>query len=166
MKEVAYDRAKAVEYARKWALGRNSRYINFSGIGGDCTNFASQCLLAGGAVPNYKLLYGWYYNTANDRAPAWSSVEYFHRFLTNTKAEGPYAVETGIENMQIGDIIQLKTNLPVYHHTLLICDIGEVPAPDNILICAHTYDSLDRPLSTYDLTATRYLHIEGIRAKD
>jgi hypothetical protein len=166
MKELTYDRAKAVEYARKWALGRNPRYINFAGIGGDCTNFVSQCLLAGGAAQNYELYYGWYYNSANDRAPAWSSVEYIHRFLTTNKAEGPYAVETGLENMQIGDIIQLKTNLKIYHHTLLICDIGEAPAPENILICAHTYDSLDRPLSTYDLTVMRCLHIEGIRAKD
>lgn len=42
-----YDRNKSVEYARKWALGRNPLYYNYDNIGGDCTNFISQCLFEG-----------------------------------------------------------------------------------------------------------------------
>ena len=34
-----YNRERAVEYARRWALSRNPLFENFSGIGGDCTNF-------------------------------------------------------------------------------------------------------------------------------
>lgn len=165
MTSVTYDREKVVAYARKWALDHNPKYINFTGLGGDCTNFASQCVYAGAGIQNYKLLYGWYYNSSEDRAPAWSSVEYFHRFITRNEAEGPYASETTIDKMQIGDIIQLATYMTVFHHTLVVTQVGEVPAPDNILICAHTYDSLDRPLNTYDMSKTRYLHIEGVRAK-
>ena len=48
-----YDRAKAVAYAHQWAYSRNPAYYDFSAIGGDCTNFVSQCLRAGGAPMNY-----------------------------------------------------------------------------------------------------------------
>ena len=44
MREYEYDRNAAVAYARKWALGRNPAFYDFSNIGGDCTNFASQCI--------------------------------------------------------------------------------------------------------------------------
>lgn len=53
MKTVDYDRPQAVAYARKWAFGRNSQYYDFSGLGGDCTNFVSQCLYAGSKVMNF-----------------------------------------------------------------------------------------------------------------
>ena len=41
MREIPYNRTAAVNYARKWALGRNPAYYDFEEIGGDCTNFAS-----------------------------------------------------------------------------------------------------------------------------
>ena len=31
-----YDRYRAVEYARRWAEGRNRLFGDFSGVGGDC----------------------------------------------------------------------------------------------------------------------------------
>lgn len=37
-----YDEAAAVAYARRWALLRNPAYLDFHGLGGDCTNFVSQ----------------------------------------------------------------------------------------------------------------------------
>ena len=39
LKEREYDRRRAREYARRWAYGRNPLFYNFTGIGGDCTNF-------------------------------------------------------------------------------------------------------------------------------
>lgn len=53
MKEIQYDRKKAVEYAQKWAYKRNPNYYNYDAIGGDCTNFVSQCIFAGSQVMNY-----------------------------------------------------------------------------------------------------------------
>jgi len=35
---LPYNRVKAVEYAHKWAFGRNPKYFNFDKLGGDCTN--------------------------------------------------------------------------------------------------------------------------------
>ena len=44
-----YNREAALEYAKEWAFSRNPQFYDFENIGGDCTNFASQVLLAGGA---------------------------------------------------------------------------------------------------------------------
>ena len=40
---LPYDRARAVRYAHRWAYGRNPRFYDYEELGGDCTNFASQC---------------------------------------------------------------------------------------------------------------------------
>lgn len=53
MRILEYDRQAAFEYAKKWAFRRNPRYYNFEKIGGDRTNFASQCIYAG--AKNYEL---------------------------------------------------------------------------------------------------------------
>ena len=48
--DTPYDRDAAVAYARRWALSRNPLYYDFEDIGGDCTNFASQYIFAGGIM--------------------------------------------------------------------------------------------------------------------
>ena len=77
----AYDRNAAVRYARRWAYGRNPAFYDYEHIGGDCTNFASQCVYAGSGVMNYTKDLGWYYIDANNKAPAWTGVEYFYNFM-------------------------------------------------------------------------------------
>ncbi|MDE7439525.1 MAG: amidase domain-containing protein, partial [Clostridia bacterium] len=47
MEILDYNRELAYEYAKKWAFKRNPEFYNFNNIGGDCTNFASQCIYAG-----------------------------------------------------------------------------------------------------------------------
>ena len=91
---LPYDRAAAVRYAHIWAYGRNPRYYDYESIGGDCTNFASQCIYAGAGVMNDTPTFGWYYINANDKAPAWTGVEYLYNFLTRrTPSAGPFAGE-------------------------------------------------------------------------
>ena len=58
---MSYNRELAIQYALKWALDRNSKYYNYDKIGGDCTNFISQCLYAGAKEMNYRQN-GWYYH--------------------------------------------------------------------------------------------------------
>lgn len=47
---VPYNRIEAANYADRWAYRRNPEYYDFNDLGGDCTNFASQCLLPGAAL--------------------------------------------------------------------------------------------------------------------
>ena len=44
LREYFLNLEKELDYAQKWALSRNPAYYNFDDIGGDCTNFVSQCL--------------------------------------------------------------------------------------------------------------------------
>ena len=112
MNIIEYDRIQAVSYARKWAFSRNPAYYNFNRLGGDCTNFASQCLFAGVGVMNFTPDLGWYYLSLNDRAAAWTGVEYFYNFLIGNRVgvgdgRGPFAEECGLDGLEIGDFIQL-----------------------------------------------------------
>lgn len=45
----AYNGNAAAQYAKNWYDSANSSYNDYHGRGGDCTNFASQCVYAGGA---------------------------------------------------------------------------------------------------------------------
>lgn len=160
---IPYDREAAIAYAHKWAFRRNPEYYNFSGIGGDCANFASQCLYAGTGRMNYTPVYGWFYNSIEDRAPAWSSVKYLHKFLTTNDKTGPYGCEVDLSEVIPGDIIQISTWMEEFHHTLIVVDTGEKPNLADTLIACHSYDSDDRPLGTYDIKMMRCIHIEGAR---
>lgn len=158
MKEIRYDREAAVAYARKWALGRNPAYYDFEDIGGDCTNFASQCIYAGAGQMNFTPVTGWFYNSVSNRSAAWTGVEYLYRFLTTNRSVGPYAHTVPRHLAMPGDIVQLGTATGDFYHSPVIVAVSPV-----ILVCAHTYDALDRPLSSYKYENIRFLHIDGVR---
>ena len=101
---MRYDRNLAVSYARRWALDRNPIYYNYDKLGGDCTNFISQCLYAGIGEMNYRG-YGWYYKDANRKSPSWTGVKYLYEFLINNKYEGPRGNLISRDEIEIGDVI-------------------------------------------------------------
>ncbi len=158
-----YNREKAIAYAHKWAFSRNPKYYNFDNVGGDCTSFISQCVYAGNGVMNYKRDLGWYYSSPINRSAAWSSVIYFHKFMTTNKGVGPFGRVSNIEEVIPGDIVQLHIDGSRFHHSLIIVDILGENTFDNILIATHYYDSDYRPLSTYEFKDIRYIHLEGVR---
>ena len=45
---ASYNRGSAVKYANKHCKSYNPKYANYNPQGGDCANFVSQCLIAGG----------------------------------------------------------------------------------------------------------------------
>ena len=165
MRIIEYDREKAVNYAKRWAFGRNPEYYNFDRLGGDCTNFASQCLYAGVGIMNFTPDVGWYYKTSNDRAAAWTGVEYFYRFLTGNlqgvgNGSGPFAQETTIENLQIGDFIQFGRVTGDFYHTPVVVGFNARGVP---LLAAHSNDAFNRPLNTWSYERIRYIHVLGAR---
>lgn len=156
---LTYDREAAVAYAKKWALGRNPAYYDFNNIGGDCTNFASQCIFAGAGVMNFTPLYGWFYRTADDRTPSWTGVEYLYNFLVSNTGEGPFAEEVPIERLERGDIVQLGRATGDFYHSPVV--VGR--AGRNILVAAHTYDVYGKTLASYRAPLMRGIHILGVR---
>lgn len=159
---LPYDRDAAVAYARKWGLARNPQYYDYDALGGDCTNFASQCLYAGSRVMNYKPTFGWYYIGPNNHSPSWTGVPYLYNFLTRVSGIGPAGAEVLIARVEPGDISQFAGASPRFSHTQVIVSVGDPPGLDNIRICAHTFDCLDRPLSTYHFQKIRFIHIKGV----
>lgn len=162
MLKKEYNREKSKEYAKKWAYSRNPKYYNFDSIGGDCTSFVSQCIYAGSGIMNYTKNTGWYYNSVNDRAAAWSGVEFLYKFLVNNKGIGPRGKEVTVDKIQVGDIVNLSFDGIEFSHTLIIVNIGEVLTLDNIYVASHTYDSYNRKISSYNFKYIRYIHINGV----
>ena len=158
-----YNRAAAVRYAHTWAYGRNPRFYDYELIGGDCTNFASQCLYAGSRIMDYTPTYGWYYIDANHKAPAWTSVAYLYNYLTRTHdAVGPAARDASIAEIEPGDVVQLSFDGSRWAHSPVVVSAGEPRSYENVLVAAHSYDADYRPLATYEFTLVRFLHIIGV----
>ena len=157
--EKEYIRENAVAYARKYAFQRNPIFYTFEGIGGNCTNFVSQCVLAGSCVMNFEPIYGWYYLSLRRRSPSWTGVEFFYDFMTTNVGVGPYGVAADRNTVEIGDVVQLAKEDGDFYHTLIISKIEN----GDIYICANTNDALDKPLSEYSYTTERFIHIAGVR---
>lgn len=150
-----YDREAAVAYAQKWALGRNSKFSDFEKYGGDCTNFVSQCLLAGGCEMNFKPEHGWFYINADRRTPAWSGVKFLNRFLMLNEPVGPRGRLVERSELLPGDVILLGRADGVFYHTLLVIVADE----QDVFVAAHSMDVWMRRLSDYSYAQARFLHI-------
>lgn len=147
-------------------VSRNPAYYNFNALGGDCTNFASQCLFAGIGVMNTTPDLGWYFRSLSDRAAAWTGVEFFYRFLLQNGVgegvgggAGPFAEETSLDRLEIGDFIQLGRETGDFYHTPVVVGFSR----GEPLLAAHTYDAFNRPLTSYGYEKIRCLHILGGR---
>ena len=157
--EKEYLRERAVLYAQRYALVRNPLFYTFEGIGGNCTNFASQSVLAGSCVMNFNDVYGWYYLSLARRSASWTGVEFFYNFMVTNMGVGPFGRQVDISEAEIGDLIQLQNNEGRFYHTLVITKIEE----NEVYICANSNDALNRPLSSYDYASLRVIHIDGVR---
>ena len=154
-----YVRERAVRYAEKYAFSQNPIFGNFRGIGGNCTNFVSQAIYAGSCVMNYKPTFGWYYVSLDNRSPSWTGVDFFYNFMVGNKDVGPFGIDSTLDALEVGDVIQLAKNDGGFYHTLLVVgfDGGDT------LIAAQTDDAFARPLSTYQYDYARYIKIQGVR---
>lgn len=157
-----YHRQSAVAYADKWALSRNRNYYDFSEIGGDCTNFCSQCLFAGSRVMNYTPVHGWFFTSLSKRTPSWTGVDFLYKFLMINKRKGPFATVTDVSKMQLGDLIQLGNAQKGFYHSLIVTKIDGIPSEETIYISTHTMDFHNRLLNTYQYEKIRFLHIGGV----
>ena len=157
-----YDRRTVVRYAHQWAYGRNPAYYDYEALGGDCTNFASQCIFAGSGIMNFTPTFGWYYIDANQKSPSWTGVPYLYNFLTRRGVSvGPVGEPCAMEELQPGDLIQLSFKGETFQHSPIVVAVRFPIVPENILVAAHSFDADNRPLSTYEYREIRFLHITG-----
>ncbi|GHU63227.1 hypothetical protein FACS189418_6100 [Clostridia bacterium] len=157
---MKYSRELAISYAHRWSYERNPAYFDFEHYGGDCTNFVSQCLHAGGISMSYAED-GWYYVSSYKRAPAWTSVQTFYEYFTRSHSQGIKARVVNLTEILPGDVIQLSFSPALFSHTVLVVGAQGEKKPGDIMIAAHNIDSDYRPLSTYEYIKLRAIHLEA-----
>jgi hypothetical protein len=119
----SYNRTNAVNYAVTWATGHNPNYPDFSTTGGDCTNFASQAIEAGGAPQDKTGSYLWYPNWKTGWPySAWRSVNDLYKYLTENTWTGPVGKLVSANKALKGDLVQFDfdTTGTTYDHTCVI----------------------------------------------
>ena len=152
-----YNRDKVYDYAKKWAYGRNPKYYNYDPVGGDCTNFVSQCIFAGCGQMNYDKINGWYYINGNNKSPSWTGVEYLYKFLISNIGLGPKGKDSIISDLKIGDVVQISVDGKNFFHSLIVIKNGT--NSKDTLIAAHTFDTFGKSVFAYGFENYRCIHI-------
>jgi len=90
-----FNRIAARDYAARWVTTRNPAFSNFDGIGGNCTNFVSQALAAGGISFTTRVTSPtqnhWYYFSGGwgwGRTSSWTTASYFRRHFADNNEQG------------------------------------------------------------------------------
>ena len=168
-----YDREAAIAYSDEWIGIRNRRYARYDEFGGNCNNYASQVLYAGGIPMDISgpigLQWKWYgdwlneESTAAGRSPAWSGVEEFYTYLTYNRWYGPHVdLAAGYFEGEPGDLLQFGA-LEDWKHTVVVKEIitdenGEVI---DYLINSNTADRRNYPAMAYVYTDHRLIRVLG-----
>ena len=165
-----YDRAAAVAYLDRYSHSRNPEWYNFTDEGGNCQNYASQALLAGGIPMDYDGEEQWKCyiedpdydpginedETAYGRTRSWVNVGYFYNYAKYNEGEG-LAAETDVNlyYAQPGDIIMVGN--AGLSHTVMVSKIVD----GHILVDSNSIDMKDYPLEAYTYTNITLIKILG-----
>lgn len=166
-----YDRQAAVDYAMEWVEQRNDYWPDYGIYGGNCQNYISQCLDAGGIPmdPYGAYVWKWYGDTPNNsagtfgRSASWSGVEEFRDYAENNDGFGLVAqVEAPLDSGEIGDILELGTQND-WKHTVLIVDVitDEKGNTVDYLINSNTANLRNFPAGAYGYTLQSLVKVAG-----
>lgn len=142
---LSYSRIKAVNYALSYAKSPNPLYKYFPSQGdngGDCTNFVSQCLKAGGAPMVSSHINQWWYS-----GPRWSiswsvasSLYWYLKISGEKRLYGAKGTEVdSISLLEPGDIIFYKNKRDKIQHSAIITSFQK----GYPLISQHTPNNLN-----------------------
>jgi len=103
-----YNATNAVAYAKNYAWAPNGNYVYIEK--GDCTNFVSQVLLAGGynQVWGVNRYFGWWYKSADSRSHSWASASKFVKYWGIK--DYYYDFQIFSKNVKVGSLIFLDQN--------------------------------------------------------
>ncbi len=173
--DTSYDRDAAVEYARQWCNQRNytGNYLAYDDYGGNCQNFASQCIYAGGMNMDYsgygESQWKFYSRTQNNRQTpsgrsySWTGVDPFYTYASINRSGGLVCqADLRLEYAEKGDVVQVGA----YHdwrHSLVVTDVmyNRDGSLMDIIVASNTADRWNYPLSAYIYTYPRLIHILG-----
>lgn len=145
-----HNKRGAKDYAYKYVLNLNPKYMNMESGGGNCANFTSQCIHEGGGIPKDKSgSYKWYYDSANNRTESWSYVVKFREYYKNNTGYGLKAYETNLRNVGISDLVQVidsstQHNMFVSSAIIPASANGDLHKKTNVNICQNSSSSRGR----------------------
>ena len=157
--QYAYDRQAAAAYADRYVDERNDAWPDYAGSGGNCQNFASQVLLAGGIPMD---IYGdavwkWYSDEvsnspgAQGRSSSWTGVNQFVEYAAaNTGYSLVAETEAPYFSGEPGDLLHMGIDGD-WGHTMVIASAvtngqGEVV---DYLVDSNTGNLRNYPASLY-----------------
>lgn len=162
LKLIDLDRDKMYSYMEKNWDRRPKKWGNFNKLGGDCTNFASQVVFAGGAPMNKFSKLKWYYFGYDDRSPSWTGVNQFYDYMINNIYRGPVGEISDVEDVDVGDIVQLDLyGEGYYSHTLIIDGFLDSYKERIPTLSSHSIDRFNEPLIFIDYYEARYIKLLG-----
>lgn len=141
----------------------NPRFADFNWRGGDCTNFISQVLEAGGMAPTTL----WHWNQrAHDGSPAWVNATALARFLEHSGratlfaqgsltslAGGRQGRPAAIKSLRLGDLIGYYERGRVVHFAI----VAGFDADGYPVVMSHSADRYHEPWDLGWDRTTRYL---------
>lgn len=166
-----YDRQTALDYARQYTAVRNPAWDDYAGIGGNCQNYVSQCLYAGGIPMDTTgaAVWKWFDGTvANDttaagRSSSWSGVDEFLAYAEGNTDYG-LAAQTGAPYLtgQPGDLIQMGEN-GSWRHVVIISQTVTDESGQTIdyLVHSNTSNLENWPASLYGYPQRLLTRIAG-----
>ncbi|AJA47630.1 putative amidase domain-containing protein [Clostridium pasteurianum DSM 525 = ATCC 6013] len=161
LKNTNYSRENAVNYALKYANTPNSQYkyfpVNYDN-GGDCTNFTSQCLFAGGAPMVFTGKNIWWCNSAGCSV-SWSTAHSLYWYLKINTDNNLYGIKgkeaTSTSDLEIGDLIFYRNkNNRITHSAIITSFMDNIP-----LISQHTPELLNIPYIKLWASKTYFMKI-------
>ena len=165
-----YDRSAAVAYLDRFYRSRNPEWYNFTDEGGNCQNYASQALLAGGIPMDYVGEEQWkcyisdpdYDPEINEadspsgRTRSWVNVGYFYNYAKYNEGEGLAAeTDANLYYAEPGDIIMVGNG--GLSHTVMVSKVVD----GHILVNSNSIDMKDYPIEAYTYTNLTLIKILG-----
>lgn len=154
---------RAVEYARKWAYSQNPAYPFWDDE--DCTNFVSQCLVAGHISMEKP---SWYCKSKSDYSTSWIRVGEFYDYLTDSKnfdskifSKAHTSIDKIHSYTSTGDVIQFYNVKKMrYSHSV----ISSGKKNGKVIYCGHSNPRKDADLvkaydSSWYYTALRVVKV-------
>ena len=144
-KQNNYNRVNAVNYAKEYALSPNPNFKYFDvyeTLGGDCTNFVSQCLLAGGIPMTYSTEHAWWYNNNSWSVPWAVAHSLYWTLKVNNESNnyGPKGSEISeLSLLKLGDLIFYEDNRGRIYHSAIVTSFDDTLP----LISQHTFNALN-----------------------
>ena len=118
--KAGYSYTAMAKYLEKYWSKYNPAYRNFTKNGGDCTNFVSQALRAGGWKDKpgwYRNANYWWYNKSN-QTWSWTAVDYWATFAKNS---GRTSILNNVWSLRIGDVLQVRAKgSSQKNHTMMV----------------------------------------------